>query len=141
MLHMNLTNLQLQVQEYSDKTLQPWCLIDTRYDWICVYVDSSYYIVDCPDWVRRVTGLSSGVKKEILANHGNPMNWGRLCYLRSLHTYCGEIRLLDKNFWFMKWEMECNKEYYQQTVLERPVELQELVLEFLLTLPKDGEGM
>lgn len=136
---MQLTPLQLEIQQRADKTLQLWTIISTRYDWMCIYIDHSSYIAQCADWTPRVTWISTNVEKEIVTVYGVPMNWGRLCYIAKRDRY---LRLgswlWEKRVKWVKIENYFfgNIECYHQTVLERPVELQKLVLEFLISLPR-----
>lgn len=132
---MQLTPLQLQIQERSDKTLSFWCLLDIKTLW-------DYDVSDVPYWVLRAISdcdfiywnevfdfLDNTSFKYTIIWH--PMNRWRLCYLyKDIKWYNEPWRYMFH--YFKQVDNNC----CQQTVLERPVELQELVLNFLLTLPK-----
>lgn len=70
------------------------------------------------------------------------MNWGRLWYLLRMAQKPNELPDTSHRA-FSKIERFAmtHSEVYQQTVLERPVKLQELVLKFLSSLPKDEKNM
>lgn len=129
---MQLTPLQLEIQQRADRTLSFWCIIQTK-EWIArIYkVDGSdpartlYYIDQKPNVVKRATWL------KVIWHR---MNRWRLFYLlinpKSISQESQDS--FDKIVSFLSREPK----RYQYTVLERPIELQKLVLKFLLTLPK-----
>lgn len=135
---MKLTPLQLEIQQQADKTESFWCIIelnsliyrlDTRYE-IYTYRETwEKYIHQEGQWMMHETRC----KEYNIVWH--PMNWGRLCYLAETCQNKSDVNAsLQMQFVFRKQYTEC----MQQTVLERPVELQQLVLDFLLTLTNDN---
>lgn len=73
-------------------------------------------------------------KKDEVELLRKPMNWGRLCYLYNKNFLNADTGIMHELITYF----DNNPIYYQQTVLERPTELQELVLKFLSSLPKDA---
>lgn len=134
-LRMNLTPLQLQIQQRTDKTLSPNCMI--KQDTIAFIVPSidkekSGLITILRNGVLLVASEQMIELNKTIEIIWHPMNWGRLSYLylrnRNYEWVKDEFNKLKSAFWFYEHK------YIQQTVLERPVELQELVLSFLNTL-------
>lgn len=162
---MNLTPMQVEIMKRADKTLSFGCLIcSERFDWVhlSVYISEDKAYKDlCSIMTYFDNYATSWCNKEnIVEIIWHPMNWGRLCYIEKQsqfenvwlvnlfsqteqlqtgvwHKRVSEIgketqKARDKVFMYFHTRMDT----FQQTVLERPVELQQLVLDFLLTLPK-----
>lgn len=144
---MQLTEKQLKIQEFADKTLSFGCivlrLLHDDEQWNRVY--NLCYLLDFEE--VRIAGqknfcMADLVKKEI-NNETNddritiiwhPMNRGRLCYLRWINDI--DVTNSDERKFMMMTFMD-NPKYLQQTVLDRPEELLDLVIAFLDTLPKE----
>lgn len=148
---MELTPLQLQIQEYADKTLSFGCIVNVSNDY---YPKSSqmifWWLDKSKDKIRLYKGDGTfdlygydfsvlftvdylwleEPMEELVIWH--PMNWGRLCYLWVMDWFSEK----EESYAVIDYFTE-HKECYQQTVLERPVELQEVVLKFLVTLQKN----
>jgi hypothetical protein len=103
-----------------------WCIVKivewdivriTKCAWWWIYYDN--YLDFFDEW---------NIEKIIW----HPMTRGRLCFLSETHTeYVREWNSLRDYFMY-------NSILYQQTVLERPEELQDLVIEFLECLPDNS---
>lgn len=136
---MNLTPLQLEIQQQADDTLSFWCIVKPLHK---VSKAPVIYLWSNNKWTYYWKTITTNDKFARIEFEDydivwHPMNWGRLCYLLSkLDT----VEQSEKRFASKKalWEVERrlgnNKEYYQKTVLERPEKLQLLVLAFFKTL-------
>ncbi len=144
---MQLTPLQLEIQQWSDKTLSFGCVINTHHKrkprtWSNkqytqdIYVSrstKSYFYYSCPiDWPYIGKPRYKSDTIEVI---WHLMGYWRLCYLFEQRQHYVDMSWEDARANVSNYFQD-NFLVYQQTVLERPVELQELVLKFLLTLPK-----
>ena len=128
---MQLTPLQLEIQQRADKTLSFGCIVQVancawrKEEWDMYWW---HHLMRVGNEKREETSFLEWIitTKEVIESYWHPMNWGRLYSFLYSHNCALEFVTLEQEF----------KKYnaYQQTVLERPVELQELVLAFLNTL-------
>lgn len=130
---MIITELQLKIQERSDKDLSFWSIVfDNWKYWVICHVDVDWYY-----HLSHYFWNSAGVGHiEECDNIGHPMTYWRLCYL-----YESIDSIKDKSvaeYPWLKVRVAMGKEpvSYGKTVLERPEEIQNLVLLFLQSLPK-----
>ena len=123
---MQLTQLQLDIMKWSDKSLTFWCIL-----W-CDNVYKRYIRTDdwwhhtCVDFDDVIWWFYWFNEPEII---WHPMSRGRLCYLWLLQT-CEKWSIQEDIYHYFIG----NEDLYQQTVLERDEETCKLVLSFLNTL-------
>lgn len=139
---MELTPLQLKIQKYADRTLSTWCLIYEKIESkrnVVVYInsfdvedDTQQDCVNYLSWDQvKTTNWWRLVADNIL---WHPMSRGRLCFLWTIEQNKNFLMNNARNKmtrWFWK-----NLSMYQKNILERPEEIQKLVMQFLLTLTK-----
>lgn len=129
---MQLTNLQLEIQKlWADKTLSFSCIILSP-EWNIYTVTS---IINWYVFLKEWTLPFTIDKIEII---WHPITRWRLCYLRqtdkSEDTVVNWVKQKMEKWINLCWNFENNPELYNQTILERPEELQLLVRDFLLSI-------
>lgn len=135
---MNLTPLQLQIQEWSDKSLSIGCLLMDNfgyYSFIRRKYELSFDWKDTPISITVAYSYRSCEVEEITNEFEiiwHPMDWWRLCYISS--------RANGSNINKRRTPLYChfseNAELYNQTILERPEETHIACRDFLLSLHK-----
>lgn len=149
---MNLTPLQLQIQEWSDHSLSFGCIIKP-------ILEEDYRMIDNEEYARimddegniEVISLDEYNKWDWIVYDPtiekviwHPMDYGRLCYLHQ--TRKGKeviedwIKIKMKSWMDLCFCFEDNHELYNQTVLERPIKTQDYVRDFLLLLSEDSKS-
>lgn len=133
---MQLTPLQLEVQQRSDKTLSFWCILkENSFSVIVTSIsDDSGLISILRNRVLLVATEQSIKLNKTIEVIWHPMNWGRLCWLYRTSMRRKPDNKIISEFVDLETRFDVVFDCYQQTVLERPIELQELVLAFLKTL-------
>lgn len=139
---MELTPLQLEIQKlWADKSLNFGCIIEAKFiSWslwyytICELWDYVYWVVQTwiNKWFERVYLESESIldtKYEII---WHPITYSRLSYLRSTNQPLSIPSWATRNAILVSFQN--NPELYNQSILERPEELQLLVRDFLLSI-------
>lgn len=130
---MGLTPLQLECQKlWADKSLSFGCMIlmqDDDYD-LCIW-----RITWLHNWLDYVFTTDIWVIWEAIENYWHPIRYDRLCYLYLNSVKIWKISSLSVwRFISVQENLESNIELYNQSILERPEELQLLVRDFLLSI-------
>lgn len=126
---MKLTDKQLKIQEYADKTLGFGCLIynEEREQYWYIVSDENTYLPSIDRWI------SWYYNNKII---WHPMDYSRLDYLHRENKdnwYFDHLQAWEEILWYVS----DNHEILLQTVLERSEEFIDLVITFLETLPKE----
>jgi len=144
---MELTDLQYQIQKYSDKTLQYGCLIKYPQEWddsvltFCAIYDDTgdtqtlSYLNPDREMTDEINDFDDSVEIEVL---WKPVDWGWICYLYTTRDNDDNpLEWWDRHGYSLRYNLleyaKQNPIVQTRTVLERPVDLQIIVLDFLKT--------
>lgn len=147
---MQLTEKQLKIQEYADKILSFGCIVQPSFTTRRVKIakilahfwGGDYRVIERIDTSKNAEEYENDFWHCEFHDYENwsfyiiwhPMNRGRLFYFHKKSNGSSEqFKYFDEMFNYFNQNLDC----YQQTVLERPEELQDKVIAFLETLPKE----
>lgn len=130
-----MTDLQLKLMEWADKTLSFGCKIISKADLWLTITEVDNGIVYFMEISKRYT-VEEILQSKMIKIIWHPYWWERLNYLYMIQNNKisrESVRLFDKIY------MSCldkNKELILKPCIDRPEEWQRFVLEFLESLPK-----
>lgn len=133
-----MTPTQLRIQElWAKKELQPWTIIE-RYKGV---YDTFLWMKDYGGYLDFWILLKDG---SYFGETTTRDNFERINIIWKPFDYARLVYLIDGRFdstidWILL-EFDCNRELYQETVLERPEELNKLILEFLESIYPDKKS-
>lgn len=135
---LQLTELQLAIQERSDKTIEFWTIVKKNWVFGRVYwISKSNIWIDFGD-----TSICCWIDSDY-KNHWHPMPYWRLYQLYIMYWPLEDSMLwFDIESYWWQWKPKSNKhpvDIYSQNILQRPVDFQEKVKKFLDSLPKDAK--
>lgn len=147
---MQLTDKQLKIMERADKTLSFGCIVQPSFTTRRVKIakilahfwGGDYRVIERIDTSKNAEEYENDFWHCEFHDYENwsfyiiwhAMNRWRLCYLRWINNT--NVRSNSDERKFMMMSM-ATPEYLQQTVLDRPEELQDKVIAFLESLPQD----
>ena len=128
-----MTDLQLKLMDRADKTKSFWCLINTKFDWVCTICDDKNYL-----WMKLygwmwVIWILPNIDNQITDIIWHPITYWRLCFLSE--TSPKETNIISA-YIRMSLKFREYPDMIQKTCIEWNDEINNLVLDFLLTLPK-----
>lgn len=131
---MQLTELQLQLMEHSDKTLKFWCIVHSKGYMIFLRIQEETVwpreVATCLKYDNTICWVIWFDKENII---WNPFWRGRVCMLFA-NNYRWKYKNLLKIYNTLVFHFNKNPDLYDQTCLEWDDATQKLVLDFLNSL-------
>jgi len=140
-----MTDLQLECMRlWADKTLSFGCILKDQFRYYYVWAEDRVFCY-VSDWMQA--GYTDDYRDEQIIWH--PITWWRLCYLRrklmEINKNITDIKTIAKEVFSKEERVNkarmCidsyffgNPSLYNQTILERPEELQLLIKDFLISI-------
>lgn len=137
---MNPTQLRIQ-ELWAKKELQPWTIIERYKGVYDTFLWMKDYGVYLDFWILLKDGSYFGETTtrdnfERINIIWKPFDYGRYIYLKLSHPN----KILSSIHREIENYFDSNRELYQETVLERPEELNQLILEFLESIYPDKKS-
>lgn len=138
---MQLTEKQLKIQEFADKTLSFGCIVlhntgdfYNKYSWqFYTFIEKTDELLNSHSKKEfyKLKSVKIPIDSEMLQIIWHPMTYSRLLYFMTIYKDCD---LLTDHI--VEYVLK-NPNVLNETVLERPEYLLDRVIDFLDTLPKE----